>query len=219
MKERPILMRGPLVIASLEDRKTQTRRIVVPQPDIIDSDGNARRYKPLEVVLNGELVVMHGPPDDPRDARYVDRPIPCPHGAVGDRLWVRETFARLWFNADDGWQTIYRADDNLDCIREAAAGQWKPSIHMPRWASRLTLEIAGVRVERLQEISEADICAELGCPLTWDGEGAEPYRRDLRSAFGCLWNEIYAKRGYSWADNPWVWCLSYRRIAHPPATR
>lgn len=197
MKERPILFSALMVRAILADEKTQTRRVVKPQPDIIDSDGNARKYKPLEVVLNGELVVMHGPPDDPRDARYVDRPIPCPYGMVGDRLWVRETWA---WHPDCGG-AIYRAtdpgwDDNDYGIK------WRPSIFMPRWASRLTLEVVSVRVERVQDISAADKEAE----GLHENQGYGP------AAFESLWNEINGKRGYGWEVNPWVWRVEFKRV-------
>jgi len=198
MNERPILMRGPLVIASLEDRKWQTRRVVKPQFGKLWGQG-----------------VRHG--EDAYSA-HVDIPAPdgwrwirCPYGKVGNHLWVRETWARhpdcggiLYRATDPGW------DGNDYGI------EWKPSIHMPRWASRLKLEITGVRVERVQEITEADCCAEMGAPLAWTGDGPEPYKRDLIGAFANLWNAINARKGFSWEVNPWVWAISYRRM--PQAT-
>lgn len=198
MKERPILMRGPLVCATPEDRKWKTRRVITPQFAKLWGQG-----------------VRHG--EDTYSA-HVDIPaddgwkwIRCPYGRIGDRLWVRETFARLWFNGDDGWQTIYRADDNLDCIRDAAAGQWKPSIHMPRALSRLTLEITDIQVERVQDITPRDVVAEglYHEPGEWGPD--EAYDHLIR-AFAALWDTINAKRGYGWAVNPWVWVLSYKRV-------
>ena len=83
---------------------------------------------------------------------------------------------------------------------------------MPRWASRITLEIVDIRFERLQEISEADCCAELGAPLVWPGDGPEPYHRDLRGAYRYLWDSLNAKRGYPWSNNPLVWVISFTAV-------
>jgi len=208
MNERPILMRGPLVIASLENRKTQTRRVVIPTQ-------RTPRVAPLRMepwLIDGVqetddqgLPCWAGfHPDYPGEAKWFS----CPYGKVGDRLWVRETWARhpdcggiLYRATDPGW------DDNDYGIK------WKPSIHMPRWASRLTLEIIGVRVERVQEISLDDMRAEGVRPTT---EASLLWRETLRENFIALWDSINAKRiGCSWDVNPWVWAISYRRIAQP----
>lgn len=219
MKERPILFGGPMVRAIKDDHKTKTRRVVKPQPDILASDGTARRYKPLEVVLNGELVVMHGPPDDPRDARYVDKPIACPYGGVRDRLWVRETWRADYEHGENTRGAVppwveYRADTQSDGPADGSADaespKWKPSIFMPRWASRITLEIVDVKVEQVQDISEADAIAEGALP-TSAGDGY-PFAMSARMNFVDLWDSINLKRGYGWAVNPWVWCISFRRI-------
>lgn len=211
MKEKPVLFSGPMIRAILEGKKTQTRRIVLPsqtkprvppltmEPWIIDG---------MQEVDDDGLPCWVGThPDYPTGDKWFS----CPYGGVGWRLWARETFTRLWFSGEDDWQTFYRADDNLDCIREAAAGQWKPSIFMPRALSRIDLEVLSVRVERLHDISDADICAELGHPSEWPGPGAEPYQRDLRGAFAALWDAINGKRA-PWSSNAWVWVVSFRRV-------
>ena len=135
-KERPILCSAPDVMAILDGRKTQTRRIMKPQPN---------RTWPDEVT-------PHWSVGGNRTLPGASNPLRCPYGVPGDRLWVREAW-RLPDGAPKGW-VDYRADDTRDGFK------WKPSIHMPRWASRITLEVTDVRVERLQDISEADAMAE-----------------------------------------------------------
>lgn len=139
--------------------------------------------------------------DDPRIARA------CPYGQPGDRLWVRETWACDEYGRRHQSQGMvyYRADAE-------SMGTWRPPIHMPRWASRIDLEITAVRVERVREISEADACAELGAPLVWPGPDPEPYRRDMIGAFANIWDEIYSKRGYGWDINPWVWVVEFKAV-------
>ena len=175
MKERPILFSGPMVRAILDGRKTQTRRVVKPQPDWIrprvSDDGIAHGY------------CGSGPTDG----------IKCPYGTVGDRLWVRESWAK---SGEVGDATEYRAD-NPDPI----GAKWRPSIHMPRWASRIDLEITGIRVERLQEISERDAMAE-GCEYLTNSVA--------RSNFVKLWISINGQD--SWSANPWVWVIEFKRI-------
>lgn len=105
------------------------------------------------------------------------------------------------------------ADSESKYVLDYTAQPWHSPIYMPRWASRITLEIAGVRVERLQSISYEDCCRETGAPLKWEGEGPEPYRRDMHGSFQILWDGINAKRGYSWDSNPWVWAIEFKRIA------
>ncbi|MGA7781148.1 MAG: hypothetical protein WCA85_26045 [Paraburkholderia sp.] len=143
----------------------------------------------------------------------------CPYGTPGDRLWVRETFAHMYrgnaapeTRCDD--DVVYRADGFSH--DEYAYGSWKPSIHMPRWASRITLEVTGVRVERLCDISEQDAAAE-GMVPRWP-DGVE-IRHDCssnmcRDLFRTLWDGLNAGRGYGWDANPWVWVVEFRR-AHP----
>jgi hypothetical protein len=125
---------------------------------------------------------------------------PCPYGQPGDRLWVRETFTAF----DVGFVT-YRADFNSDPAEDRAHGiVWTPSIHMPRWASRITLEIVSVRVERLQDISRGDAMAE-GCPFPNMANGDDP-----RQWYAGLWEQINGPG--SWEANPWVWVVEFKRV-------
>ena len=217
MKERPIIFSGEMVRAILDGRKTQTRRIVKPQPPAVtdgrwswvasSSDksevGKFRYSWPNET---GTSFTAHG--------RESGVSIRCPYGETGDRLWVREAWAL--FEHSTG--VVYRADagdDGLVPYLDNGAGglgggvcdyapdRWKPSIHMPRWASRITLEIKGVRVERLQDIGESDAEAEgfhrEGC----GGEGS------VRT-FARLWESLYGTD--SWSVNPWVWVIEFERV-------
>ena len=118
----------------------------------------------------------------------------CPYGQVGDRLWVRESFytesGDIWYKADGQTAPMFI--------------KWKPSLFMPRWASRITLEITEVRVERLQEISDGDCQAE-GCQYPqWRGS-----HTSWKGAYKALWDSLNAKRGYGWEVNPWVWVISF----------
>jgi hypothetical protein len=185
MKARPILFSGAMVRALLDGRKTQTRRVVKPQP----------------VVTDEEAAVLPQAWED----GFI--PIPCPHGKPGDLLWVRESFA-VPFRHDPGTTgraggAIYRADAGIDHQWSADTKKtWTPSIHMDRWASRLTLEITGVRVERLQQISEADAVAE-GCRGQIDGGLICPSEQ-----YGELWSSINGQD--SWDANPWVWVIEFK---------
>lgn len=149
----------------------------------------------------------------------------CPFGVPGDRLFVRETWQAIHVFVDpetgcgdgleysttiptsdrDGWWTpVYAATDpQASEHRDDRGFPWRPAIHMPRWASRITLEVTGVRVERLQEITCRDAAAE-GMP---SGDPLPPL-----TAFRLLWDTINGKAGRRWADNPWCWCVSFRRV-------
>ena len=210
MIEHPIIFSDEMVRAILDGRNTQTRRVLRPQPpQIVD----------LEPWYNGYLGgwqwrVMGGMEPAPVNDSY------CPYGTPGERLWVRET----WFPLQDPntcWKegskpdVVYRADHPQDEVtREdwASIGvdRWRPSIHMPRWASRITLEVTAVRVERVQGISEEDAWAE-GFS---DPDGANRgYLDRARYWFHMLWDSINGKRpGCGWADNPWVWIVEFRRV-------
>ena len=190
VRERPILFSGPMVRAILDGRKTQTRRVAM--------------HRVCGVML----------------ARLAFDPAPdaalCPYGAPGDRLWVRETWAwsgdreipeaeriargEIWYAADG---------DRGPAIR------WRPSIHMPRWAARLTLEVTGVRVERLQDISATDCRAE-GIPHFREfvvfGADAEQRREMYAAEYRRLWDSLNAPRGYGWDVNPWVWVVEFRKV-------
>lgn len=217
MTERPILFSAPMVRAILEGRKTQTRRIV--------------RLKPGQQV--DERDDGSSWPWTDYDGADMWHWLPCPYGQPGDRLWVRETWAVP--HALDGRKPRYvPADARFHYRADEDAGglRWRPSIHMPRWASRITLEITEVRVERLQEIGEADAIAEGLKRITKDGgatikhgipdrdglpgtdDTGWPWRdwsADPRVAFRRLWESIHGPD--SWAANPWVWVVGFSRVA------
>lgn len=213
VKERPILFSGAMVRAILEGRKTMTRRVVKPQPPADCAPIECGVYAPTRIDSRGEGC----PGADTFGAYDVDGAwgVKCPYGKPGDRLWVRETFCMAWFRAEDDWQVFYRADspDFGSTIVDFKTGnsvpaEWRPSIHMPRKFSRITLEVCSVRVERVQEISPYDCIAE--------GMEARPMNayvaHCLRKGFAELWDSINAERGYSWDSNPLVWCIEFRRV-------
>lgn len=177
MTERPILFSGAMVRAILDGRKTQTRRLINPQPTMI-VDGVARIPSARRKVSGYDIPAN-------QDAR-------SPYGQPGDRLWVRETVCLA------GSVPFYRADGET-----FAKVRWSPAIHMPRTASRLTLEVLEVRVQRLQEIGEEDAVAE--------GVEMVPFG-SMRGEFHALWDSINAKRA-PWASNPWVWALTFSKVA------
>lgn len=177
-RERPILFSAPMVRALLDGRKTMTRRIVKPQSRIVVHD-------------NGQALTDRG---------WLPE-LDNPYGNVGDRLWVRETFDAPP-GSDNPGEVVYRADYD----HREPQHTWQPSIFMPRWASRLTLEIESVRVERLQDISEADAHAEGVSIIGPDGDHFEDYR----DGFAWLWGKINGPG--SWDKNPWVWAISFRRL-------
>ncbi|MGF6549349.1 hypothetical protein [Paraburkholderia youngii] len=214
MKERPILFSGPMVRALLDGSKTQTRRIVKPQPDFETArDALGGETRSATVVYDGAMGgigLKRG-----NAIGYVFPNIHCPYGKPGDRLWVRETFAHMHRgNAapetrhDD--DVVYKADGFTP--DEYVYGSWKPSIHIPRWASRITLEVTGVRVERLQDISEADARAE-GVTIEdhhMNGYCAGETRPPSICAFRELWGSIHGAE--SWTANPWVWVVRLKRV-------
>jgi len=174
-KEKPIIFSGEMIRAILGRKKTQTRRVIKPQPDRIWEDGHP--YWNI-----GGLRIPK-----------------CPYGQPEDRLWVRETYGKSLCGSN-----IYKADFNPD---HPFMPKWKPSIFMSRIASRITLEIISVRVERLQEISQMDIQAE-GTPGLHPLGGAYP--NQWRERFQSLWNSINKK--HPWASNPWVWSIEFKRL-------
>ena len=188
MTERPILFSGPMVRAILDGRKTQTRRVFIPPPPFDWTDD-------ISVELAAGSIT--------------------PRHAVGDRLWVRETWG-TWGSFDHmrpsqltGREGIAYAADQPGDPAEHICGRVRPSIHMPKWAARIWLEVTGVRVERVQDISEADAVAE----------GVQCSSEDILypnelAAFRPLWDSLNAKRGYGWDANPWVAVIEFRRIDH-----
>jgi hypothetical protein len=172
MTERPIIFSGPMVNSILAGRKTQTRRVVRPQP----------QFDPPKVqeIWSGLY-------------------------EAGMTMWVRET---CWINQAD--QTVaYRADDEMP--EHMQGTRWIPSIHMPRWASRLSLEVTEVRVQQVQEISRNDCFAE-GLPIGLvESDGIEPYEyeRCLKTQFRAVWDSAI-DYPYWWNKNPWVWAITFK---------
>lgn len=217
MKERPILMTEENAQKCHEGTKTQTRRIVsVPSW----ASGDDMLKLSIQRTATGIAYYEDGMP--------VKR-LTCPYGVVGDRLWVRESIYIDHFDylkgplpkdrpaLDDG-MLIYRGAGTCcqqfgecDCAGKGAA--WRPSIHMPRWACRTVLEITEVRVERLQDISDADALAE-GVSVKPDDEIAArvagPPETGARMEYFALWESIYGVG--SWSLNPWVWVIAFKKV-------
>jgi hypothetical protein len=241
-----MLFSAPMVRAILAGQKTQTRRLVTPRPPELTAEqvrrgqsyglcpAPAQWGKPRTFIVSGSVQAVreHQP-------MLANLGIDCRYGAPGDRLWVRETWAPgpSVYPFDP---FIYRADVNdvcgddpataehvqsskgphsdcYACERERCGFRWRPSIHMPRHASRITLEVTGVRIERLQAISEHDARAEGVKPsdasIVFDDKGK--IRAELsnthRGAFACLWDAINGKLA-PWASNPWAWAIDFKRV-------
>ncbi|EOV6201186.1 TPA: hypothetical protein RRT43_001105 [Klebsiella pneumoniae] len=234
MTERGMIFNGEMVRAILDGRKTQTRRIMKPQPEPCPRGGHWWPSNVFKTMLHVEEEMQNG--KGGWGGLVGDA---CPFGDVGDRIWVREayrfpaslddvsptgvgemavatgyrkpwapTFYEFTGTFSDGWKGFETPPKVSD------AGKLRPSIHMPRWASRILLEITDVRVERLNAISQEDAQAE-GMELTgWrptysdpdsGGEVMTPYDN-----FAELWSSIYGDE--SWKANPWVWVISFKRV-------
>ena len=205
MKERPILFSAPMVRALLAGTKTQTRRVVKPQPEWLPEVRETRRTDGFVWPI-GALGQQCGAPL-----------VKLPYGVPGDRLIVRETF-RLPAEYDDVKPSLVRSSAPVwyaaDGRAEDGWGKTRVSIHMPRWASRLTLKITDVRVERLQDISALDAMAE---GLTWTAPGMWSVDRTLpiigvnpRTVYAELWEHINGPD--AWDANPWVWAVSFEVV-------
>ena len=195
MKERPILFNAPMVRAFLNCTKSQTRRVVkLTEAGHVKEPSGHRRWHLADP--NASLA--------------------CPYGQPGDRLWVRETWTQEWMRPRQGAEVFYRADGEVAPEFEP----WIPSIHMFRWASRITLEIVSVRIERLQDISEADAIAEGIVHAADCGNGPIYHQSDEFVgtptcnpvyAYGQLWEQINGREGHgSWAANPLVWVVEFK---------
>lgn len=218
MIERPILFSGGMVRAILEDRKAKTRRIVKPQPTITPLDDG--RY---DAAWGGRFALGCSTPGECLSPW-------SPFGQPGDRLWVRESgweqperTPRMMREGADTWPRFAYDADGWSDEDHADFKRWgfkrRPSIHMPRWASRILLEIVSVSVERLNDISEDDAIAEgIGCTKQ-PGSGIDLYLDYSTYAFGAasaihsfktLWDQINGPG--SWAANPWVWVIEFKRV-------
>lgn len=213
MADRPILFSGPMVRALLAGTKTQTRRILKPQPEQFPIDDKGTLCEVGVIHVEGDALprIHHGRVITAQKLKY----------AVGDRLWVREAHAivpRTAYRGSIGVGTIAQMEHPTDeysaaLFREGfdRSGRplWRPSIHMPRWASRLTLTVTDVRVERLQDCSVADAIAEgiRGNEFEgWfdyrPGEKPRDFLVDPRQSYRTLWNNINGEG--AWEANPWV---------------
>ena len=206
MKERPILFSAPMVRAILDGRKTMTRRVVKNQPPsfcpYLTRCGGDFRWG----WSDGSTVDFAWHPRG-NGADMDSMWMPPPHGIPGDRLWVRETW-KPHTQTSVHSQAIYAAEYSNEKLAKAI-GNWHPSIFMPRWASRITLEITDVRVQRVQEISEEDAIAE-GCNRLPDALSV-PIPGSARTMFNGLWNSINGKK-HPWESNPWVWTLTFKKV-------
>lgn len=236
-RELPIIFNAEMVRAILEGRKTQTRRVIRPQP----------KYDSFDHLGCGFTGLWAGWPESKDDIIWEAR---CPYGKPGDQLWVRETFAEIckladpycWceypsgeynpdhyieYRADTGNKYPGDWDDAGPEERAEYAPRWRPSIHMFRWMSRIQLEVLSVKVERVQDITEEDVIAEgikgflyqygtagggwkrMAYPAFPDKEGGFS---TARQAFEALWDSINKKRGFGWDVNPWVWVVEFKVI-------
>lgn len=197
-----MIFNAEMVRAILDGRKTQTRRVMKDQPVL-----NGNFYEVFGAAWSKGMTSIPAVPGHSLSTR-------CPYGVVGDRIWVRETWAR--YNIDqDSHDMAYRATTPKDWPKE---GCWRPSIHMPRWASRILLEITNIGVQRLNSISQADAAREglIRLPATGRyclNQGDQYFggaSHDAREVFSWLWESIYGED--SWQANPWVWVIEFKRI-------
>lgn len=200
---RPIIFSSEMVKAILEGRKTQTRRVINPQP-VTDFKVLWWQWAKIEPIKCVDFKII--------------MPLYCPYGRVGDRLWVKESWRTIKdldslapCELDKESSAIFFEADGLDNADPIfGIGKKRSSLFMPRWASRITLEITGVKVERLQEITIRD-CHEEGLPYGSNVVGI----RDgsvILFEFKQLWDSLNAKRGYGWDKNFWVWVVNFKQV-------
>jgi hypothetical protein len=230
MKERPILFSSVMVRAILAGAKTQTRRVVKPQPqwgcvDDAPQLGDGFLWWP-----RGKKHERWNNPCGEHDLARSMAESPFAYAQPGDTLWVRETWQPIWstdrapssMKSPEGWAIGYTATDGVQEYRDDEHGlttRCKPAIFMPRWASRITLEVTGVRVERLQDISGDDVIAEgidgkphmCGCEVCRMTATLCPATEtSLGLEYADLWRSINGAD--SWDANPWVWVVEFRRV-------
>ncbi|WP_368083075.1 hypothetical protein [Klebsiella michiganensis] len=217
MKERGMIFNGEMVRAILDGRKTQTRRII--------KDCTVGRDQISKFIQIEKKFIGCYPEDVPELIREC-----CPYGVPGDRIWVREAF-RVHSRATDVATLVYKASERNSwteqthrvpvavCNKPATPEKWTPSLHMPRWASRILLEITDVRVERLNAISEEDAEAEgIDMEALYDSQDCYDCIADhnmtgrptVTGAFKYLWQSIYGQE--SWNADPWVWVIEFKRV-------
>ncbi len=230
---KPILFSTEMVQAILEGRKTQTRRILKPQPDFNKawenlgfSENKFGIKTDLEIPdidVTGNFLGVSSPIEiDGFKATGMCIPNIPIKIHKGDILWVRETWQTTWNENKKSWDTIYKADGGY-WIDDDGIMKWKPSIYMPKKRARIFLEVTNVRVERLQDITEEDAIAE-GIKKTWinddikqckfknyinDGKGS----KSPIDSFISLWKKINGED--SWNANPWVWVYEFKQVHHP----
>lgn len=241
MKQRPVLFNGAMVRTLLDGSKTQTRRIVKPHGWTIEQISKYEFVHVLNATEAGDLTCKQpaieayaGFKLSPNATSYAY--FKCPLGTVDDQLWVRENWQyydwtedgmpcirfaadnqTMWAedvdeSAVEQWEILSRCE-NYNIDNRARDRKWRPSIHMHRWASRITLEIISIRVERLQDISEEDALAEGATPLDCDHarlscEEIGCYGDTAKAAFRGIWEST----GGDWHANPWVWVIGFKRV-------
>lgn len=214
MKDIPLLFKAPMVRATRGGYKWQTRRVVKDVPAWVTDFGYTAFTPERSISARGT---------QPGNEKFIK----CPYGKVGDKLWVRETWNKhggvLTYRADGDWINEFKEEhdrNNPTAVAEASLLKWKPSIFMPRWASRITLEVLDIRVERLNDITQEDAKAEGIQPLPlqdpndpsawWEVEPSVCQARKPKESYALFWEKINGKG--SWALNPWVWVISFKML-------
>lgn len=237
MNEKPILFSGEMVRAILAGRKTQTRRVV--KPDLWDLLDQIREYngKPAWQCLDFDVKCPWDGVDrlwvretwrigawnadknaiavDYKADGYCRREwliVPDNITVARDSILETDRFKRYWIQSTDDARKVYGEQDHYKWKPGESPCRWRPSIHMPWWASRITLEITGIRVERVQNIHYNDAVREgVSCFLDEQQTDSE-HKAYTKKYFRDLWDSINAKRGYSWESNPWVWVIEFKRV-------